>query len=264
VSAAEGGFPRRVQRTLEMLLVLSRSDLRSRYGRSGMKSLKWLLEPLAALGVYLALITFLVPRTSAAPGLSLACAIVPFQFVVTGSINAFRSITLCGSVIANMAFPRWLIPASSVATETITSSASLTILPLMMIVYGIAPTAAILWLPIALAVTVIFSLSLAYPFALIGIWYPELQAFVGSIVRTAFFLAPGLIALDQVTGTAHTLLPLNPLSGLFESFRAAVLYGHSPAAWELLGPLGAAGLLFAIFLPVYRREQPYLAKLVGE
>ena len=52
--------------------------------------------------------------------------------------------------------------------------------------------------------------------------------------------------------------------GLFESFRAAVLYGHSPAAWELLWPLVAAGLLFAIFLPVYRREQPYLAKLVGE
>lgn len=246
-----------------MLAVLTMSDLRSRYGRSGMKPLKWFLEPFAALGVFLALITFLVPRTGAAPGLSLACAIVPFQFVVAGSTNAFRSITLRGSIIANMAFPRVLLPASAVATETITASASLMLLPLMMVIYGVEPTAAILWLPVALATTVILTLALAYPFSLLGIWYPELQPFVLSLVRAAFFIAPGLIALDQITGTARELLPINPLSGLFEAFRDALLYGQAPAAWELLVPLGAAAVLLAVSVPVYLREQRYLAKLVG-
>jgi lipopolysaccharide transport system permease protein len=254
----------RVRKTVDMLAVLAMSDLRSRYGRSGMKPLKWLLEPLAALGVYLALITFLVPDPEAAAGLSLACAIVPFQFVVAGSINAFRAITNRGTIIANMTFPRMLIPASAVATETITSSASLVLLPLMMLIYGVEPTAAILWLPVALAVTVVFSLSLAYPFSLIGVWYPELQPFAVSLVRTAFFLAPGLVALNEISGTARELLPLNPLSGLFESFRDALLYGHGPAAWELLAPLGTAVLLLAVSVPIYRREAPFLAKLVGE
>ena len=84
-----------------------------------------------------------------------------------------------------------------------------------------------------------------------------------SLVRTLFFLAPGLIALDQITGTARDLLPFNPLTGIFESYRDALLYGESPAAWELLVPLAAAGLLLAIALPVYRREQGHLAKLIG-
>jgi lipopolysaccharide transport system permease protein len=157
-----------------------------------------------------------------------------------------------------------LIPASSVATESITSSASLILLPLMMLAYGVAPTAAVLWVPVSLAVTVTLALAVAYPFSLIGIWYPELEPFAVSLMRTGFFLAPGLVALDQISGTARELLPLNPLSGLFESFRDALLYGQSPAAWELLWPLAAAAVLLAVCVPLYRREQAYLAKLVSE
>jgi len=257
-------FSGRARELVDLLTVLTMSDLRARYGRSGMKPLRWLLDPLAALGVFLALITFLVPEREAATGLSLACAIVPFQFVVAGSINAFRAITNRGSIIATMPFPRMLIPASSVAAESITSSASLILLPLMMLAYGVAPTAAVLWVPVSLAVTVTLALAVAYPFSLIGIWYPELEPFAVSLMRTGFFLAPGLVALDQISGTARELLPLNPLSGLFESFRDALLYGQSPAAWELLWPLAAAAVLLAVCVPLYRREQAYLAKLVSE
>ena len=57
-------------------------------------------------------------------------------------------------------------------------------------------------------------------------------------------------------------MELNPLTGLFESYRAALLYGHAPAAWELLYPLGIAAVLLAVFLPIYRSEQRHLAKLV--
>jgi homopolymeric O-antigen transport system permease protein len=228
-----------------------------------MRALKWFLDPFAALGVYLVLIAFVLDRSGEAAGLSIVCAIVPFQLVLTSAINAFRAIQMRASIIANMGFPRMLIPLSSVATESVAFSASLALLPLMMIAYGVAPTAAVLWLPVALLVTVIFSVALAYPSALFGVWYPELQTFAVSIVRTLFFVAPGLVALDQISGTTRELLPLNPLTGLFESFRHAVLYGNSPAAWELLAPLAASALLLAVGLPLYRHEESRLAKLVG-
>lgn len=245
-----------------MLTVLAKSDLRIRYGRGGMRALKWFLDPFAALGVYLVLIAFVLDRSGDAAGLSITCAIVPFQLVLTSVINAFRAIQMRGPIIANMGFPRMLIPLSSVATESVAFSASLALLPLMMIAYGVAPTAAIMWLPVALLVTVIFSAALAYPATLFGIWYPELQTFAVSFVRTLFFVAPGLVALDQISGTTRELLPFNPLTGLFESFRHAVLYGNSPAAWEVLSPLAAAALVLAVSLPIYRRDESRLAKLV--
>src|SRR6266511_4318487 len=214
---------------LDVLRVLTTSDLRVRYGRGGLRYLKWILDPLAALGVYLVLVSLVLTRGADAIGLSLACAIVPFTLLMASIVNALTAVQLRGSILLN----------------------------------GVEPTAAVLWLPVALAITVVLALALAYPSTLFGIWYPELQPFAVSFARAGFFLAAGLVALDEVTGEARDLLPYNPLTGLFESFRDALLYGRSPAAWELLVPLGAAAVVLAISVPVYMREQSRLAKLVG-
>jgi lipopolysaccharide transport system permease protein len=252
-----------MRRTADTLSALARSDLKVRYGRGRLRALRWLLDPLAALGVYMLLVAFVFDQSEEAVGLSLLCAILPFQLVVTTVVNALQAVVQRRSILVNMAFPRMLIPVSSAVTESIAFSASLVLVPLLMIAYEIEPTAAILWLPLALAATIALSVALAFPATLFGIWYPELQSFALSAVRALFFIAPGLVALDAITGTAHDLLPLNPLTGLFEAFRDALLYGQSPAAWELLVPLAAAGLILAICVPLYRREQPHLAKLVG-
>jgi lipopolysaccharide transport system permease protein len=261
--SAVSALPARARRTRDVLTVLALSDIRVRYGRGGFRVLKWVLDPFAALGVYLLLVALLLDRSGTAIGLSLACAIVPFQLVMMTVVNALRAVEARGSIVLNMAFPRSLIPLSAVVTESVAFTASLVLLPMMMIVYGIAPTPAALWLPVALAATVAFSVALAYPASLIGIWYPDMLPFVVSLVRALFFLAPGLVALDEIAGTPRDLLLLNPLTGLFESYRDALLYGHAPAAWELLAPLAAALIVLGVSLPAYRREQPHLAKLVG-
>ena len=61
---------------IDLLIALSSSDLRARYGRGSWKSLKWLLDPFFATGVYLILVTFVIDRPGVAPGLSIACATV--------------------------------------------------------------------------------------------------------------------------------------------------------------------------------------------
>jgi lipopolysaccharide transport system permease protein len=246
----------------DVLAALTSSDLRMRYGRGRIRYLKWLSDPIAALGIYLLLVA-LLNRSADAPGLSIACAIVPFQLLMASVINAAGAVSLRGSIIINMRFPRILLPLSSVATESIAGLAALTLLPAMMIVYGVAPTVDALWVIPALAVTMILAISLSYPAALIGVWYPEMIPFLVSVVRALFFVAPGLVALDTITGTARDLLPYNPFTGIFESFRDALLYGQAPAIWEFAAPLAMAALVAALAVPIYRREQEQLAKLVG-
>jgi ABC-type polysaccharide/polyol phosphate export permease len=250
-------------RARDVLVVLTISDLRIRYGRGGLRAVKWFLDPFAALGVYLVLITLVLNTGSGSPGLVLVCAVLPFQLVMMGTVNALQSVPTRSSIIVNMSFPRILIPLSGVVTESVAFSASLVILPLMMAIYGVGPTPAALWLPVALALTVLLAASLAYPAALFGIWYPELIPFAVSLVRTLFFLAPGLVALSEITGVARDLLPINPLTGVFELYRDALLYGTSPPAWQVLYPLAAGAGALAIGVSLYRREQPWLAKLVG-
>lgn len=253
----------RARHMADMLRVLAISDLRMRYGRGGWRVLKWLLDPIAALGVYVLLVVVVLGTDESAPGLSLACAIVPFQLVISSIANALGAVELRSSIISNMDFPRTLIPLSSVATEAVTFAPSMILIPVTMAIYGVGPTAALLWLPVALVVAVILTAAMAYPATLIGIWNPEMKPFAISLVRAMFFIAPGLIALKEIPGLTGDLLILNPLTGVFESFRDAVLYGSSPAAWELLTPLLAAAVLLAVSVPAYRRDESRLAKLVG-
>jgi ABC-type polysaccharide/polyol phosphate export permease len=251
-----------VLRSWEVLLSLALADLRARYGRGHWQLIKWLIDPYAVAGVYLVFVALIIDREGVAPGLSVACAVVPFQLFLTTTMRSLLTVRNRGPVILNVGFRRDLIPAATTLTETIGFLSSLTLLVWMMILYGVAPTIAILWTPVVLALTVVFALACAYPFALFGLWFFELIGFAQSATRIFFFLAPGMVALDQIHGEAAELIRLNPLTGIFESYRDVLLSGQSPAAWELLYPLGFSLLLLAIFVPIFRREERHLGKVV--
>jgi lipopolysaccharide transport system permease protein len=257
------GWAGRVLRTADVLVSLTQADLRSRYGRGRVRMVKWLLDPFAALGVYLLFVSIARVRPGEAPGLSIACAVVPFQLLMMAIVNALSVVEFRRSIVLNMRFARSLLPLSSVLTESVAFAASLLLIVLMMASYGVAPTAAAAWLPLALVVTLVTAVGLAYPASLLGLWFSDLRQFVISAVRTLFFAAPGFFALAHFGQLTQTLLRINPLTGVFEAYRSVLLYGHRPAAWQLLIPLGYALVLLAAFVPLYRREQAHFARIVG-
>lgn len=253
---------RGAHRGWEVLAALVASDLRARYGRGRFRLLKWLLDPFALVGVYLLLVTFVLERPGEAPGLSLACAVIPFQLVMMSVTNGMNAVRLRRSIVLNTAFPGTLIPLSGSLTEAVAFTASLSLPALMMIVYDVAPTAAVLWLPVVLVVNLLLAIAFAYTASLVGLWFRELRPFMISFVRALFFLAPGLVPLAAVGGEAYELLRLNPLTGLFEAYRAVLLEGHRPAAWELLYPTAVAVLLLAAILPIFRLDAKHFAKVL--
>lgn len=251
-----------MRRAAHVLEALARSDMRMRYGRGRLRALKWLLDPYAAAGVYLLLVAFVLDRPGEAVGLSLACAIVPFQFVIMTVINSLNAVQSRRSIVVNMSFERGLIPFASAVAETAGFLASLTLIVLMMAVYGVEPTAAVAWLPVLIAATFLVALAAAYPVALIALWFPDARSILLSLARAAFFVAPGVVALEEVSGGANDWLRANPLTGLFEAYRSVFLDGVSPAPWEPLVPSAVALAFLALFVPVFRREEPHLAKLL--
>ena len=259
-----GGAPEgSLRQSVDVLRALAFSDIRIRYGRGRLRGLKWLLDPYFAAGVYLLLVAFVLDRRGEAVGLSVACAIVPFQLVMMTTINSLTAIQARASILTNMRFQRTLIPIGVTVTETVGFVSALTLIPLMMAAHGIAPTAAVLWLPVLVAINFLLAMAVAYPATIAGVWFPQARPLLISLARATFFIAPGLIALDQVRGATQDWLRVNPLTGLFESYRSVFLEGQSPAAWQLMIPLAAAALVLAVFVPLFRREQTHLPKLLG-
>jgi homopolymeric O-antigen transport system permease protein len=251
-----------VRRSLDVLISLTISDLKVRYGRGGWRLVKWIADPFALVGVYLVLVTLVLDRPGEAPGLSLACAVIPFQLFTASVVNAMSAIAARRSIVLNMGFNRTLIPLSGTLTETVAFGASLLLLALMMVIYGVAPTLSILWLPLVIAVTLLLSIGVAYPAALLGIWMPDIGYLVQSFVRVLFFIAPGLVPLSQIHGAAHDLLMINPMTGLFESYRDVLLYGNAPGVVEMLYPAALGAALLLLFVPLFRSEQRQFAKIL--
>ena len=83
-----------------------------------------------------------------------------------------------------------------------------------------------------------------------------------SAVRTLFFVAPGLVALDQVPEGAQKWLKLNPLTGIFESYRSVLLYGIARPRGSCSTRASSPSSCSRSCMPLYRREQRQFAKLV--
>lgn len=252
----------RLGRKADVLLALTEADVRRRFGRGRFRLLKWLVDPFALVGVFLLLVTFVLDRPGTAPGLSLACAVVPFQLLMMSVAGALAAVSTRRSIVLNMDFDRTLIPISSVLTEAVAFGASIGVVVLMMGVYSVAPTTALLWVPLVVAVNLVVAVGFAYPASLLGLWFRDLRPFAISLVRTLYFVAPGLVPLSEIEGRAGDIVRANPMTGLFESYRDVFLYGQRPAVWQLLFPLGVAAALLVVFVPLYRREQAQFAKVV--
>jgi lipopolysaccharide transport system permease protein len=253
---------RSARRNADLLRALTEADLRFRYGRGPGRFLRWLIEPFALLGVFLLLVTFVLDRPGRAPGLSLAAAIVPFQFLIATVTNAMQAIDIRRPILLNMRFQRKLIPLSSTFTESTAFGASFILFVVTMAAYGIAPTPAIAWLPLIVLVNFYLAAAGAYAASLLGLWLRELKPFLLSFVRMLFFLGPGLVPLTATSSAAREILRFNPLTGLFEAYRSIFLDGHAPAAWELLYPFAIATGILLVFVPMYSSEQREFAKVV--
>lgn len=256
------GTVRAIGRSFDLLRALTESDLRFRYGRGPARFVRWLLEPVALVGVYLLLVTFVLDRPGLAPGLSLTCAIIPFQFLILTVANAMGSLEVRRPILLNMAFRRSLIPFSSALTESVSFSASFLLLIVTMAAYRVGPTWSILWFPLVLVINFVFAVACAYPACLFGLWLRELQPFGLSFMRALFFLAPGLVPLNQTSERVRNILRLNPLTSLFESYRDVFLFGQRPGSWQLVYPVILAAILLLVFVPAYRSEQRQFAKVV--
>jgi len=223
---------------------------------------KWLFDPFFALGVYFILVAVMLNRSGHDRALMIACSVVPFQLVMTSFTSSLQAVRLRRSILTNMRFDRGLLPLSTVLTETVAFGAALTLLALTMALSRVSPTLHVLWLLVLVPETIVLALAFAYPATIFGLLYPDLRSFGVSAIRTLYFLAPSLVALESVHGIAADLLKLNPLSGIFEGYRAALLYGETPALWTFVIPLAYCVVSFAIFIPLYRAEARHFAKVV--
>lgn len=263
MSSARLGAPGGVDRRLRVIGALASARLKQSRDVSVVGILKWLLEPLSYMAVYFVLVAVFLDRPSFAYPLFLLCALVPWRYFTGVVGGSMALVSAHAAVITNRAFPRDVLPLVLVATEGANLLVALTLFAPMMAWYGIAPRPSMLWVPALIAILAVLSAGPAYLGGVFGLYFPEYRPLVQNLIRMGFFVSTGLVSLRHVpAGRLTTVLRLNPLSGVFDSFRAVVIDGRAPLPFDLLYPLAVGGFLLAVGVPLYRWREREFAKEV--
>jgi ABC-type polysaccharide/polyol phosphate export permease len=247
----------------EVLRAISVGEIRERRRLTAAGIAKWMLEPLSYMLVYfLVLGGFFVQPQHAYP-LFLLCALVPWRYFTGVVLGSMSIVERNSAIISNRLFPREVLPLVLIMVEGATFLLALSLFVPLLVYYGIFPGVALLWLPVAIAVLVALCAGASYVSAVFGLRFPDVRPAAQNLIRLGFFASAGLVRpSDAPSESLEIVLQANPLTGVFESFRAIFLRADAPQAADLLYPLAIAILLFVIGVPLYRRAQASFAKLI--
>jgi lipopolysaccharide transport system permease protein len=181
---------------------------------------------------------------------------LPWTFFANAVTLASNSLIGNSHLISKVYFPRILMPLSTIASGLIDFAISFAVLLVMMASYRVAPTWAMLALPLYLFGTIVAAAGAGILFAALIVTYRDVRYVMSFVVQIWLFATPVLYTLDIIPQKWHTLYALNPMAGIIAGFRASVLGGPLPSRVILISSVSAL-LLFVVgvryFLQVERR-----------
>jgi lipopolysaccharide transport system permease protein len=158
------------------------------------------------------------------------------------------------NIIKKVYFPRIALPISSVLSPILDFAIAFVVLILMMIYYGIAPTLNVVWLPIFILLAVITSLGIGLWLSALNAMYRDFQYVVPFMIQIWMFASPVVYAASMIPAEYKIFYGLNPMTGVIEGFRWALLGTEPPGEIAIV----SAGISIAILISgtfYFRRMQ---------
>ena len=160
-------------------------------------------------------------------------ALVPWTFFANGLIQASNSLVGSANLIKKVYFPRLAIPIAAVLSGVIDFLLAFVVLLAMMLFYGVVPTINILWFPLLLLLALVTSLGTGLWLSALNVQYRDVRYTVPFLIQLWMFITPVAYPSSLIPEPWRALYGLNPMVGVVEGFRWALL-GTTPAPSTIL------------------------------
>jgi lipopolysaccharide transport system permease protein len=150
-------------------------------------------------------------------------ALLPWQFFANSLAESSNSVVANSNMISKIYFPRLIIPFAAVVSGAVEFLISCVILAGLMIWYQIPVTAAILWLPIFLLLALLCALGIGLWFSALNVEYRDIRYIVPFLVQFGLYVSPVGFSSTIVPAKWRLLYSLNPMVGVIDGFRWALL-----------------------------------------
>jgi len=247
-----------------LVLQLVLRDFRSRYKQTFFGAIWIVGRPLLELGVFsLVFGTFLrVPTGGVAYPVFAFSGIVLWSFFSGAISRATRSVTAHGNLIASAPIPAIAIPLAALTSASIDTVLSAVILAGFYFAGGGTLTWAVWGLVPIVGILALFVTGLGLLGAALHVFYRDIGQLVDLVLRVLLLLTPVAYGRTIVPPAYRWLYDANPLVGLFESARSALLDATAPGLAALGYPFALAVVTALAGTLVFRRTAPLFAETV--
>lgn len=231
--STEKHYWRDLWRFRELFYFLAWRDILVRYKQTVIGIFWSLLRPFITMVVFSVVFGRLakLPSEGVPYPILVYAAILPWMFFTTALTECSNSLISNASMITKIYFPRIVVPTSSIITALVDFVISLGIMALMMVWYRFVPDWRIVALPLFLFVALMTSFGAGLCFAALNVKYRDFRYIVPFVVQFGMYISPVGFSSSIIPGKWRLLYSLNPMVGVIDGFRWAILRGKIHLYW---------------------------------
>jgi lipopolysaccharide transport system permease protein len=190
------------------------------------------------------------------------CALIPWQLFAYSLAESGNSLVANQNLITKVYFPRVVIPIASTLGGLLDFAIAFVVLIVMILFYHISPTSAIWTLPLFILLAIITALGAGLWLSALNVEYRDVRYTITFLIQFWMFLTPIAYPSSIVPAQFRVLYGLNPMAGVVEGFRWALLGNGQAPGWMTGVSAGIAIALFFSGLAYFRRMERSFADKV--
>lgn len=247
----------------ELLYFLTWRDIKIRYKQTVLGFAWAILQPVMQMIVFSLFFGKLAKMPSDGipyPIFSYA-GLLPWQFFANAINVSTNSLVTNANMVTKVYFPRLFVPISSVISGLVDFAIAFVVLIFMMIYYKFTPTMGTLMLPLFLLLAFITAMGVSLWMSALNVKYRDIRYIVPFLVQFWLFATPVTYPSNLLSEPWRTLYGLNPMVGVVEGFRWALL-GTKPPQGMILVSVVIAILMLVTGLMYFNRTEKTFADII--
>ena len=190
------------------------------------------------------------------------CGMLPWQFFATAFAESGNSLVSNSGMISKVYFPRLVVPVSSLITSLVDFLISAVLMALMMVYYGYMPGITILMLPLFVILAFATALGAGLWISALMVRYRDFRFIVPFVVQFGLYVSPVGFSSSVVPQEYRLLYSLNPMVGVIDGFRWAIL-GEQNLYWPgFYVSVAAVSLLICSGIWYFRKTERTFADVI--
>ena len=248
----------------ELLYFLVWRDVKVRYKQTVLGAAWAVIQPFMAMVVFSIFFGKLakMPSDGIPYPLFAFSALVPWSFFANGLSQSSNSLVGSAHLITKVYFPRLVVPISSVISGIVDFVLAFVVLLGMMFYFGVLPTFNVIWLPFLLVLAFLTALGVGMWFSALNVEFRDVRYVVPFLTQFWMFATPIVYPSSLLSEPWRTLYGINPMVGVVEGFRWALLGTQTAPGPMILVSLMAAVLILIGGAFYFRKMEKTFADLV--